>query len=111
MPMENGNINKKLSIFIIGIGSFLLLVICLILFCLSHATCFRFNDWWIKGRHISEVVARYGEPEKDFGNKKGYYISEGNTLIMPDHQPQYYWVICDDNGIVYDMFVAGSPGG
>ena len=111
MPMEKGNTNKKLPILIISIGSFLILVVCLILFCLSHATNFRYNNSWIKGRHISEVVARYGELDKDLGRKKGYYISEGNTWIMSDHQPQYYWMICDDNEIVCDVFVAGSPGG
>ena len=111
MSMENNNTNKKLPVLIIGIGSFLILLICLILFCLSHATSYRYNDWWIKGRHISEVVVRYGEPDKNLGRKKGYYISEGNTLIMSDHQPQYYWMVCDDNDIVCDVFVSGSPGG
>ena len=111
MSMENNNTNKKIPVLIIGIGSFLILLICLILFCLSHATSYRYNDWWIIDRHISEVVVRYGEPDKNLGRKKGYYISEGNTLIMSDHQPQYYWMVCDDNDIVCDVFVSGSPGG
>ena len=83
----------------------------LILFEVSHATYYKYNDWWIKGRHISEVTARYGKLDKDFGHEKGYFISDGNTWIMLDHQPQYYWMVCDDNEIVYEIFVSGCPGG
>lgn len=111
MPMENNKKNKKLSIIIIGICSILIIAICLILFCWSHSTCIKYNDWWIKGRHISEVIARYGEPDEEFGFDIGYYISDSDTRIMPDYQSRYYWMVCDENGIVRDVFVAGYPGG
>lgn len=101
-----GTINK-----IIGIICVLVITIILILFYLSHSTCIRYNDWWIIGKNISEVEEKYGKIDKNLGSKKGYYISEDNSWIMPNHQPNYYWMVCDENGIVYDVFVAGSPGG
>jgi len=99
--------NKK----IISIICVLVITIILILFYLSHSTCIRYNDRWIIGKNISEVEKKYGKIDKNLGSKKGYYISEDNYLIMFNNQPLYYWMVCDENAIVYDVFVEGSPGG
>ena len=80
------------------------LFICLHLFEVSHATYYKYNDWWIKGRHISEVIARYGKPDKEFGYFILYYI-------YTDDGPHYYWIYYDENGIVYEVTDNLPPGG
>lgn len=58
-------------------------------------------------KHI-RIRKKYGKIDKDLGSKKGYYISEDNYLIMFNNQPLYYWMVYDENGIVYDVFVEGT---
>lgn len=76
----------------------------------SHSSCIKYNNWWVIGRHYTEVVERYGEFDNPW-NAKAYYIGMDDSWIMPSHLPQYYWLECDENGIVTDAYVAGPKGG
>ncbi|MBD5087301.1 MAG: hypothetical protein HDT30_00595 [Clostridiales bacterium] len=103
---------KRISIFlIIGIA----LLSSVIVFLSSHATYYKYNDWWIIGRSISEIESKYGE--FDFGEfkantsgKVGYYIYMDNGLIMPDYLKHYYYIE-NNEGIANKVYDACQTGG
>ena len=88
-----------------------IIVVCVILFFLSHSTYWKYNDWWIIGRHYTEVEDFYGEFDRDLGNKKGYFIKEDDSMIMPSYRGTYYWMIHNEEGIITEVFVKELPGG
>lgn len=50
-----------------------------ILFLWSHPTDYRYNDWWVIGRHMEEIEDRYGAPDlgayrNGSAGRVGYYI-------------------------------------
>ncbi|MDE7425820.1 MAG: hypothetical protein K2N51_19340 [Lachnospiraceae bacterium] len=104
---------KRLSIFlIISIAS----LSSMIVFLCSHATYYKYNDWWIIGRSISEIESKYGE--FDFGEYKantsgkvGYYIYTDDGPIMPDHLKHYYYIEYDNEGIANKVYDACQIGG
>lgn len=107
----------KKSFFAISI---IVIILAIILFCFSHSTYYKYNDWWIIGNSIENVKTRYGEFEHVLGvegsfDKKGgtvgYFIYEDNSLVMPSYLPYYYWIQYNSYGIVENVFVQTLPGG
>ena len=70
-----------------------------------------YNDWWIKGRYLEEVEARYGEFDIKWGNTVGYFIGKGQKLIMSDNLDRYYYMKYDDSRIIYEVYKRVQPGG
>ena len=56
----------------------------------------QYNDWWVQGRTISQVEARYGPFDISRNGVLGYYIYTDNGPIMPDHLPHYYYLEYED---------------
>lgn len=94
------------------------------LFFASHSSSIKYNDWWIVGNSIENVRDKYGEFDRgmygnynrngdfgDDGGTVGYYLYDDNSMVMPSHQPQYYWIEYDSNNIVQEVFVDTLPGG
>ena len=82
-----------------------------LLFVCSHPTYYKYNDWWVQGRTLSQVEARYGPFDIRRNGVLGYYIYTDNGPIMPDHLPHYYYLEYDDNGIVRNVYEGVAPGG
>ncbi len=114
-------INKK-KLLIAGISVVIVTAIALIF--ASRSTCLKYNDWWIVGNSIENVRDRYGEFTRgmygnyncdgDFGDDGGivgYFIYVDNAMVMPSHQPQYYWIKYNSDNIVEEVFVDTVPGG
>lgn len=80
-------------------------------FVLSHSTYYKYNDWWVKGRSITEIENRYGGFDIRFGSTAEYYIYTDNGWIMPDYLPHYYYMEYDENGIVRRVYDGCHPGG
>ena len=105
-------IYKKIIIIMINV----FLMINLLIFDYSHKTYFKYNDWVILGSQIDNVREKYGEFDRGnikYGEsgKVAYYIYTDNSPIMPDHLPRYYFICYDKDGIVYEVYVSGPPGG
>lgn len=77
----------------------------------THGTDFSYNDKWIIGRHYSEVEKRYGAFDREWGISRGYILDDSiaDKFLGSDHE--IYWLDCDKNGIVTDVYIAGPPGG
>ena len=88
-----------------------LILICAVLFFISHRTALRFNDWTVLGSSADEVKAKYGSFDREYGSTKGYYIGDDDSPVMPSHQPQYYWIKFDKNGTAKEVYVQTLPGG
>lgn|SRR5574344_1593230 len=100
--------HKKLMI-ILSVVS--LLMIAIGLFYISHSTYWKYNDWWIVGKHIDSVEKRYGKFDINKDHLKGYYIGKDDSIVMPSHLEQYYWIEFDDDGIVTKVYLGGPIGG
>ncbi|MDE6730075.1 MAG: hypothetical protein K2J71_04790 [Oscillospiraceae bacterium] len=108
MENTNSSISYR-KLFILSVAA--IIVLLMILFKLSHSISIRYNDWWIIGNTVEAVESRYGQFDKNIGNKRGYYISSGNSWVMPDHLSWYYWMKVDENGIITEVYIDSSPGG
>lgn len=101
---------------IIGMILDIVLILTIILYNFSHSTYYKYNDWVILQSNIYIVKQKYGE--FDLGeirdNEKGrvaYYIYTDNAPIMPNYLRHYYYIEYDEKGSVYNVYVAGPPGG
>ena len=95
--------------YIIGISIILFLII---IFVISHKTYYKYNDWWIIGKNISDVQKKYGTFNKQFNsNTSCYYIYTNDGPIMPDHLPYYYCMEYDENQIIKKVYKSGPLGG
>lgn len=69
----------KIKKAIIIIPLIALLLIGITLFLLSHQTYYKYNDWWVVGKSMSEIEERYGEFDIELGSRKGYFIYTDNS--------------------------------
>lgn len=83
---------------------------------LSHATYYKYNDWVMLKSNVSKVVDKYGTP--DLGSvKKGekgkiaYYIYKDDGPVMPDHMEHFYFIHYDEDGNIYRVEDSVKPGG
>ena len=97
--------NKKILKIVVVITT-LIAFSCVILFFASHKTCNKYNDWWIKGKTIEEVEARYGKAYQFSQGGYGYFI-EVDWVNCTD---AYYIMITDDEGKIIKVY-RGSPRG
>ena len=81
-----------------------------LLFIFSHGTCLGYNDWLVVGKTYEEVEERYGDFDREYGHKKGYYIGRDQSIFLSNNLPLYYWMVCDDSGVVTDVYVGTRPG-
>ena len=93
-----------------------ILLICATVFCISHSTYYKFNDWAILNNDIYSVIDKYGDydeamVQENKSGKIGYYIYTDNGPVMPDHLKYYYWIYYDENGKVYKVEESCQPGG
>ena len=100
----------------------LAIILFIVLFATSHSTSLKYNDWWIVGNSIQNVEQRYGKFDRTYygvydgtfnenGDIVGYYLYEDNSPIMPSHNPMYYWIKYNSDGIVEKVYVDTVPGG
>lgn len=106
--MMKNKFPKKLTLIIPIIIVF---IIAMGLFCFSHSTCWKYNDWWIVGNDIDSVKKKYGEFDINLKYRKAYYIGKDNSIVMPSRLEQYYWIEIDDNGMVTNVYKGGPIGG
>lgn len=107
IAVRNKKVTKKVVISFIS--SIVLLTVTIIFYC-SHSTYYKYNDWLILGSNIEKVQKRYGEFDLK-NSKTGYYIYTDNGPIMPNYLEHYYYIEYDEDGIVYNVYVAPRPGG
>ena len=81
------------------------------LFIMSHRTCFAYNDWMVVGKTVDQVEERYGDFDREYGHKKAYYIGYDQSIFLSNGLPLYYWMTCDDSGVITDVYVDTLPGG
>lgn len=81
------------------------------LFITSHGTWLGYNDWLVVGKNYEEVEERYGEFDCYDGRTMGYYVGRDQSIFLSNDEPLYYWMNCDDNGVVTDVYVDTLPGG
>ena len=62
-----------------------LILICAVLFFVSHRTALRFNDWAVLGSSADEIKAKYGSFYREYGSTKGYLIGDDDSPVMPSH--------------------------
>lgn len=101
----------KIKKCIIIISAIVLLIVGAILYLLSHQTYYKYNDWWVIGKTMSEIEERYGEFDIEQGSQIGYFIYTDNGWIMPDHLDHYYYIEFDENGIATEVLDSVQPGG
>lgn len=87
-----------------------------VMYSMSHATYYAYNDWLILNNNVRNVKKIYGEFDigEIWDGKKGevgYYIYTDNGPIMPDRLEHYYYMEYDEHGIVYNVYSAGPKGG
>ena len=87
---------------------------------LSHWTYYRYNDWWILGKSVTQVEQRYGTVDnggvyEGIQSRCGYTIYEDTDgmilTFMPDHGTHYYYMYYDESGVIYKVEDAIQPGG
>ncbi len=100
---------KKIAMLIIG--GIIIAATALLTYLIPHSTYYKYDNWWIVGKNHTEVAERYGEFDIEYGSRKGYYIGDDDAIVMPSHQPMYYWMMCDDSGVVTEVYVAANVGG
>lgn len=104
----------KIEIFLLVTNIFLFMLVQL--FFLSHATYYKFNDWFVLHSNIKVIVDKYGKFDAGFlqdgeSGMIGYYIYTDNGPIMPDYQKHYYFIYFDENGDVYKVMDTIGFGG
>ncbi len=105
---------KKPIVIVAAVNTALLSAV--LLFNASHATYYKYNDWFILNNDIHAVEQRYGEFDlgefhDNHKGRVGYYIYTDNGPIMPDHLPHYYYIEYDEKGIVRKVYDGVCPGG
>ncbi len=110
-----GVIKKKKKIICISACVCVFLIIVVLWIC-SHQTYYKYNDWWVIGRTIPEIEARYGDFDMNtyiYGKpgRVGYYIYNDDKWIMPDHLPHYYYIEYNENGVATEVYDGVAPGG
>ncbi|MBE6976353.1 MAG: hypothetical protein E7439_04050 [Ruminococcaceae bacterium] len=101
---------------LIALGIQLLLFGASALFCVSHSTYYRYNDWEILNNSVYEVQEKYGDFDlgkisEGHSGTVAYYIYKDDGPIMPDHLDHYYYMEYDENGIIYKVYDGCAPGG
>ena len=90
---------------IIIISAVCLLLIGATLFLLSHQVHFKYNDWWVIGKSMSEIEDRYGEFDTEYRigytNYAGYYLHYDNYNEPCSNH--IYHIEFDENGIAIDV--------
>lgn len=110
-----GIAKKKKKYICTSVCACIFIVISILWIC-SHSTYYKYNDWWVIGRTIPEIEAKYGDFDmnKYIYGKSGrvaYYIYRDDGWIMPDHLPHYYYIEYDENGIATKVYDGVAPGG
>ncbi|MCM1226063.1 MAG: hypothetical protein NC320_01400 [Clostridium sp.] len=103
---------KKVNVIFTAVNT--MLIISGILFCCSHSTYYKYNDWAIKDHNINMIEQKYGKFDlvKIENNKSGraaYYIYTDDGPIMPDHLKHYYYMEYDCWGVIYNVYDAPQP--
>ena len=100
-----------------------LAALCLLLLCCGilryfHPTHISFNDRFILGNTVSEIVERYGEFDRTYEDKsfrlvKAEYMIRDNTpeLIMSYDNSLWYEIYFQDSAAVKVSLREGYPGG
>lgn len=101
---------RKIRSWIAG-GMALTAVTAGVLFIMSHGTWLGYNDWMVVGKTCEQVEERYGDFDREYDHKKGYYVGTDQSLFLDNGMPLYYWMICDDSGVITDVYVDSLPGG
>lgn len=89
----------------------ILLIILCVLFFISHKTNIRYNDWLVLGHTFQDVEQKYGEFDLDYGRKKAYCLEDEDANGHLPYNPEYYWMVSDESGIIKEVYVEGKPGG
>lgn len=109
--MEKNKRYKKVKKILVIFACIIIIVIILCMYSCSHACCWKYNDWWIVGRHVDEVEERYGEFYYVGGSSRAYYIGSDYRSILPRTNENLYWMEVNDEGIVTNVFVGPGIGG
>ena len=88
----------------------IILLIALILFKVSHSTCYKYNDWLILQSNIYMIEQKYGVFDlgtinENQAGRAAYYIYTDNKS---DDQ-HYYYMEYDEWGVVYKVYEACQP--
>jgi hypothetical protein len=104
---------KRLIIF----GVILFLIASVIIYFCLHPTYWKYNDYWIIGKHYTAIEKRYGEfdvlwtiPGKT-EPAVGFYEEESIIRDYLGGQKLYYIVSFDDYGIAEEIEENNFPGG
>ncbi|BBF45095.1 hypothetical protein lbkm_3854 [Lachnospiraceae bacterium KM106-2] len=81
------------------------------IFYLSHRTYYAYNDWWIQGKSMEQVEARYGKSKECSRNLRAYFLYRDNGAVMPSQQEIYYYMQLDENGKVIKVYKGIALGG
>ena len=78
------------------------------LFCFSHSTYYKFNDWLILNSNVKTIIDKYGKYDlsyfkEDGSGMIGYYIYTDSGPIMPDYQKHYYFIYFNSEGKIYKV--------
>lgn len=108
--------HRKIYAYILGLCLSITALAGMTWFALSHGTYYKYNDREILGSHITEVQEKYGAfdwntVQTGRAGTVGYYIYTDDGPVMPDHQPHYYFIHYDENGIVDEVKDSIKPGG
>lgn len=91
---------RKLRTSILSLIASVLLLTGNSLFIHSHATYYKYNDWWVEQHSREEIRERYGDFDIEKPAFAAYFIYCDMDGFLPDHLQHYYYIWFDKNGMV-----------